>query len=195
MGLAVVALVGAVALGLATGGSWSGLAALPLRRRRYVLAAVAAQLLGVGAGALSLAPQRPAYVVGLTASAAFALAFTVVNRDVAGVPLITLGLCLNALVVGLNGAMPVSLWAAEQAGVSVRDVLLGDDPRHEVAGGETLLRPLGDVVPVRLPLRPEVVSPGDVLVAAGMGQLVTTGLRRRPRDRRDAGAATPPTPS
>ena len=36
---------------------------------------------------------------------------------------------------------------------------------------------LGDVVPVLLPLRPEVVSPGDVLVASGLAQLVVVGMR------------------
>jgi hypothetical protein len=58
----------------------------------------------------------------------------------------------------------------------VLETLVGDR-RHELEGPRTRLRPLGDVIPVPLPLRPEVVSPGDVLVAAGLGQLVVLGMR------------------
>ena len=50
------------------------------------------------------------------------------------------------------------------------------------ADDDTRLPYLGDVVPVRMPLRPEVVSAGDVLIAAGLAQLVLLGLLgRQPR--------------
>jgi hypothetical protein len=90
--------------------------------------------------------------------------------------LVALGLGANALVVALNGAMPVSATAAARAQVALDDVAAGLDSRHEVADGSTRLALLGDVVPVLLPLRPEVVSPGDVLVASGLGQLVVVGM-------------------
>jgi hypothetical protein len=51
-----------------------------------------------------------------------------------------------------------------------------DDSRHLPAGADTALRPLGDVIPVPLPVRPEVVSIGDLLGAAGMAQLVATAM-------------------
>ena len=47
--------------------------------------------------------------------------------------------------------------------------------------GGTTLRWLGDVIPVPLPVRPEVVSPGDVLIAAGLGEFVLLGMRPRRR--------------
>ena len=53
------------------------------------------------------------------------------------------------------------------------------DARHEIAGIGTRLRWLGDIVPVPLPVRPEVVSPGDVLVAAGLAELVVLGMLGR----------------
>ena len=56
------------------------------------------------------------------------------------------------------------------------DVAAGFDSRHVVTDGSTRLPLLGDVVPVLLPLRPEVVSPGDVLVASGLAQLVVVGM-------------------
>jgi hypothetical protein len=60
-------------------------------------------------------------------------------------------------------------------------LLAGDDPRHVLLDDGTRLAWLADVVPVPLPLVPQVVSPGDVLVAAGLAQLVVVGmLARRP---------------
>jgi len=181
VGLAIVALVGAVAAGYALGGSWSTLTHLRLRRRRYIVAAVLAQTGGALVGVLGVADPRRSYVWGLALSAACAAMFCVRNLKVAGVPLVTLGLVLNATVVAANGAMPVSIVAALRAGVPIVDIASGDDPRHEVAGAGTVLRPLGDVIPVPLPARPEVISPGDVMVAAGLAELVALGmLRRRP---------------
>jgi hypothetical protein len=104
------------------------------------------------------------------------LAFLARNRRARGTGLVAVGLLTNALVVAANGAMPVSPQAADRAGVGVLEVLTGDR-RHELEGPDTRLRALGDVVPVPLPWRPEVVSAGDVLVAAGLGQLVFLGMR------------------
>jgi hypothetical protein len=120
-------------------------------------------------------------VVGLAASALCAAAFCARNLRVAGVPLVTLGLISNAVVVAANGAMPVSVSAATRAGVPVVDIAADRDSRHEVAGPGTTLRILGDVVPVPLPVRSEVVSPGDVLVAAGLAELIVIGMLRRRR--------------
>jgi hypothetical protein len=182
VGLAVVALVGAVAVGYALGGTWSRLTSLQLRWRRFVMAAVVAQLGGAMIGVLGYGDPRRAYVVGLGASALCAAAFCARNLRVAGVPLVTIGLISNAVVVAVNGAMPVSVSAASRAGVPVVDIAAGHDDRHEVAGPATALRVLGDVIPVPLPLRSEVVSPGDVLVAAGLAELIVIGMVRRRRN-------------
>jgi len=181
VGLAIVVLVTAVAVGYAVGGSWSGLTTVRLRRRRFVVAAVVAQTGGAAVGVLGVTDARRGYVVGLALSALCAAAFCARNLRVPGVPLVTLGLLGNALVVVANGAMPVSIVAALRAGVPITGIAAGVDARHEIATTDTRLRPLGDVVPVRLPVHAEVVSPGDVLVAAGLGELVVMGmLRRRP---------------
>ena len=169
MSLVLVVLAVALALGWARGGSLDRLGGLPLRSRRLVVAALLAQLAGTFVGG-------PFYPLGLVASAALVVAFLVRNRGIRGTGLVALGLAANALVVGVNGAMPVSQDAAARAGVGIQDLLIGADSRHEPADGDTRLRALGDVIPVPLPLRPEVVSPGDVLVAAGLGQLVALGM-------------------
>jgi hypothetical protein len=170
--LVVVVLLVALLLGCAFGGSVERLGALPLRSRRLLLAAVLTQLLGALVGG-------PVHAVGLAGSAALVVAFLARNRGIRGTGLVALGLTLNAAVVAANGAMPVSAEAAGRAGVGTQDLLRGGDPRHELAGPETRLRQLGDVVPVPLPLRPEVVSPGDVLLAAGLGQLVVLAMLGR----------------
>jgi Family of unknown function (DUF5317) len=184
--LALIVLVGAAAVAAARGGSWATLAALPLAGRRLVVIAVLAQLLGSGLAWLT--DRHGFYPAGLVVSALAALAFCLRNLRTAGVPLVTLGLVSNALVVMLNGAMPVSIVAAARADVPIVAIAAGTDPRHDVAGRDSTWRTLGDDIPVALPWRPEVVSPGDVLIAAGLGELVLLGMR--PRRRR--GVAQPP---
>lgn len=166
-----VLLVGLV-LGWLAGGNLDRLGGVPLRRRRLVVAALLTQLAGTLVGG-------PFYPLGLVASAVLVAAFLAVNRGLRGTGLVALGLLLNALVVGANGAMPVSREASARAGVSIQPLLTGADLRHELADRRTRLAWLGDVVPVPLPLRAEVVSPGDVLVAAGLAQLVVAGMLAR----------------
>jgi hypothetical protein len=176
MSLAVVVLVAAVLVGLACGGSWRRLADLPLQRLSLVVAAVVAQAGGAVVGLLGVADESTSYVVGLAVSAGLALVFCARNVGVAGVPLVTFGLCANALVVAANGAMPVSIEAAYHARVPIAAISAGTDARHEIAGDGTALSWLGDVIPLPLPLRPEVVSAGDVLVVAGLAELVVLGM-------------------
>jgi hypothetical protein len=187
VGLVVVALLAAVAVGRLLGGSLERLGTLPLRRRRLAVAALLAQLLAVLAGG-------PLHAVGLAVAAGCVVALLLANRGVRGTGLVALGLAANALAVGVNGGvMPVDASAAERAGADLADIRSGADPRHAVAGDDVRLRLLTDVVPLPLPLRPEVVSPGDVAVAAGLAQLVVVGMLRAlrpvpalPRRRRSA---------
>jgi hypothetical protein len=188
--LALILLVGAAALALATGGSWAQLSAVPLKGGRLAVIAVVAQVVG---GILArVTDLHGFYPAGLAISALAGLAFCLRNIRLAGVPLVTLGLLGNALVVLVNGAMPVSSAAATRANVPIAEIAAGQDPRHNVAGETTTLRWLGDVIPVPLPWRPEVVSPGDGLIAAGLGEFVLLGIR--PRRRKAAPAALEPAP-
>lgn len=186
--LTVVVLLTALLLGRAFGGSVDNLGRLHLRRRRLVVGALLAQVLGTVIGG-------PFYAVGLIVSTSLVIFFLSRNRRIAGTALVAAGLLANVLVVGANGAMPVSATAAGRAGVSVQDLLRGAGARHELAGAQTRLRWLGDVIPFPLPVRPEVLSPGDVLIAAGLAQLVTTGMLGAPRPPKPPrGAARPPSP-
>jgi len=181
--LVVIVLVVALAVGWLRGGSLDRLGSLPLRARALVVLALLVQLVGTLVGG-------PLHPVGLAVSAALVMAFLARNRGLRGTGLVALGLLANALVVGLNGAMPVRLEAAARAGTGVQALVLGDT-RHELEGPATRLRLLGDVIPVPLPVRPEVVSVGDVLVAAGLGQLVALGMVHGPGTPRPRGVPTP----
>jgi hypothetical protein len=192
MSLVVVTMLVAVAIGWARGGSLDRLGALPLRSRRLLVLAFAAQLAGTVVGG-------PFHPVGLALSGALVVAFLLRNRGVRGTGLIALGLLANAVVVLANGAMPVSVHAAGRAGVTTQPILAGADRRHEIADERTRLPWLGDVVPLPMPVRPEVVSPGDVLVAAGAAQLVVVGMGRgwtlRGRQQGRPRRALPPLPA
>jgi hypothetical protein len=173
MGLVLLVAVLALGCGLLAGGRLTRLTELRLRRPGLPVGALAAQLLG------ALVLSGGAYGVALLAGAGLAAWFVLLNVRTPGLALIGLGLACNGLVVGLNGAMPVSVRAAERAGLDEWALSLDDDPRHSPITSATRWPWLGDVLPVASPVRPEVVSPGDVLVAAGVGLLLWYGVRGR----------------
>jgi hypothetical protein len=177
--VALVLLVAVLAVSAALLMGAAGLAQVRLRAVRLLVAAAVVQV-----GTSTLAPGS-----GVARSTALVLTTVLVglfvygNWRVAGTPLIVIGLLLNVVVVTLNGAMPVSVGAAERAGLTRGDLGLAQDAMREPQTGSTLLGWLGDVVPVALPWWPQVVSPGDVLVAAGVGLLLVSarGDQRRRR--------------
>jgi hypothetical protein len=191
--LVTVVLVLAALIGVAAGGRPAALLRVPLGGWRLLFAAAFCQLAGslisrAGDAALP-------YEIGSLAAVVLLGAFLVRNTRLPGVPMIALGLLLNLVAVLANGAMPVSRWAAGRVAIDLSGIAAGADPRHVVAGSATALRPLSDVVPVAVPGFPEVVSPGDVLVAAGLGLLLVTGLLwGQPVRRPDDGSASTGTP-
>ncbi len=178
-GVVLVVLVAGLAalVAVLTGGA--RLAGMRIRAVRLLVAAAAVQL-----GTSVLAPESGlARGSSLVATTLLVALFVFGNRAVAGTPLVAAGLLLNVVVVIANGAMPVSHWAAERAGLSRADLGLAGDAMREPARGSTRVRFLGDVIPVALPIRPQVVSPGDVLVAAGIGLLLVSARGAQPRRR------------
>jgi len=171
--LVLVVAVLAVAVAVAAGGD--RLAHLRVRAVRLLVVAAVLQLVSGTLASGSVAIR----VLALILSALLVALFLWGNWQVAGIPLIAAGLLLNCVVVVLNFAMPVSVDAAARAGLTPAELRLGDDPFHERIGPHTLLADLGDTIPVALPMQPQVVSPGDVLVAAGVALLLVTGGTRR----------------
>ena len=175
MTVILLVILAAGAIGLARHGSLHHLAQLDLAAWPLVFLAVLAQAAGAFSG-VSLW-----YVVGMVASAALVVVFVARNATLPGMPLVALGFLLNALVVAANGAMPVSQQAADRVGISTVSLYRHDDAKHELVDDATVLAPLADVIPVPLPgplsFGSNVVSVGDIVLAAGIGVLVSNGMR------------------
>jgi hypothetical protein len=163
--LVLLVMVLAAVAALLTGGHLTGLADNTLTGLHWLAAAATGQILGSLTGGI-------AYPVGLIGSAVCIGVFLRLNLNRPGVALLALGFACNALVVALNGAMPVSLATLARAGIDG----FAEDPRHELVDASTRLPWLGDVVPVALPGLGQAISPGDVLIAAGAGLLLYAGM-------------------
>jgi hypothetical protein len=163
--LVLLVMVLAAAAAWATGGRFARLADNSLSGVHWLAAAAIVQFLGSLTGGT-------AYSVGLIGSAICIAVFLRRNLRHPGVGLLAVGFCCNALVVALNGAMPVDADAVARAGLGP----FVSDPRHELSDATTTLPWLGDVVPVALPGLGQAVSPGDVLIAAGAGLLLYAGM-------------------
>jgi hypothetical protein len=176
----LVVIVVALLLGVARGGTMTNLAQLELRSWGLVFLALAVQAVGAFAATIGLPHASLWYVLGMVGSAALVTVFVARNRELPGMALIALGFVLNALVVTANGAMPVDQAAADRVGISTVHLYQNVDAKHELADSATRLRPLADVIPVPLPgpLRwgSNVVSVGDVVLAAGIGVLVLNAM-------------------
>ena len=181
MTLALLAIGAGVMVGYARGGGLARLSTLRPRRNRLLVTAIGLHALGVLAGWL----WEPLLPVLVSLSWALLAYYAWMNRPIPGTILIAVGLAANAAVLLANGAMPVSETAAARAGADQAAILASGD--HEPEDSHTRLPWLGKVVPVAFPPRPEVVTPGDVSVAAGIAVLLGMGLtgRREPARRFD----------
>lgn len=163
----------AALVGVMRGGSLSSLADTRFRWGWLIFAGLALQL-GFDLWDPDWLTRTQATVVVL-ASNALILVFVVLNRAVPGMWLIGAGLALNALVIGANQAMPVSVDAARSAGAPVPNDT--SSIKHERMDDDTLVPWLGDVIP--LSIGDQVLSIGDLVLAAGIGWLVSGRTRER----------------
>lgn len=184
MTLALLAIGAGMLVGYARGGGLARLVTLRPRRNRLLVTAIGLHALGVLAGWV----WEPSLPVLVSLSWLLLAYYAWMNRPIPGTVLIAAGLAANAIVLLVNGAMPVSESAAARAGADHAAILASGD--HEPEDSQTRLPWLGKLVPVAFPPRPEVVTPGDVSVAAGIAVLLGMGLtgRREPATRIDPAA-------
>ena len=151
------------ALAVRKGGSLRNLASTTFE---WVGVLVAALLLQIAADLF--APNDISSTGLLVVTYLAVAAFVLRNRMLPGILIAAVGMALNILVIALNGAMPVSPWAAEIAGAESFEEEMGI--KHELAGSQTSLGFLGDVIPI--PETGRVISVGDIVLAAGIAVLV-----------------------
>lgn len=176
MTLVIIALFAGAVAGFARGGGLARIATVRPVRSRLLLTGLGAYAVGVML-ALLWAPA----LAGFASLAMLIWAFYAwLNRSIHGAPLIAAGLAANALVLLINGATPVSEDAAERAGADFTEAV--SPQLNEPAGQDSHLAWLGKSVPIAFPPRPEVVSPGDLAIAAGLAVAVCMGMTGRRRE-------------
>jgi Family of unknown function (DUF5317) len=168
--LLLIALALGLVAGLATGGRIGNLANLRFRWPFFVVV-----VLIIREGALinpfsRIDGVQYLYAVSLVALVAWTLLHV---RLLPGVWLVSIGACLNLIVVLANGSrMPV---APALAGVLVSRGHIG---QYEVMGPDSRLNLLADWIGVPGPLG-GAYSPGDIMVAAGIALVAFLATRRQ----------------
>ena len=112
----------------------------------------------------------------LMASYVCILGFCVVNGTTRGFGLIGVGVAMNALVIGLNVGMPTRPIGDDAHGNRVF-VPVTQSVKHRQESSTDLLGFLGDKILFPKPFD-ELVSFGDLVIAAGVCELVYFGTRR-----------------
>lgn len=162
MPLVIVSLGLAVVVSLLRGGRLGRVAGSDLRLGSLLFVGLLLQL-GVDAAAgRDLLGEGVLYAV-LALSQLAVLGWVVANRSRPGMALIGLGLLMNAVVIGANGAMPVDPDAIDRLGIGPVEVAPG---KHEPLTDDTRLAWLADVIPLP-PIR-TIVSVGDIVLAVGL---------------------------
>jgi MFS family permease len=170
--------------GLAAGGRLDNLLAIRLRWILLIFLALAIRMGTEAALGQDVALVDQLRVPLLAGAHAALLAALWVNRALPGISLALVGTALNAIAMLANGGyMPVWDLALAAAGLTPADIV---SPIHRLAQADRAIDffvqavPLGDVVPVPLPVLRNVLSIGDVLLASGVGFFVFAGLLRQP---------------
>jgi Family of unknown function (DUF5317) len=178
-------LVGAV-VGFLTGGRLRNVAGHRLVAGWLLVLGV---ILHTAAGRLDLGPVG---IVSLLAGYGCLLAFAARNHTLVGIGIVALGLAANALVIAVNGGMPVRTSAVVAAHVTDRPGLatLNYGRLHHRERSGDRLRQLADIIPV--PRAREVLSFSDLILAVGVADLVAHLLH--PRHRRRPRPTVPPLP-
>jgi hypothetical protein len=178
--IALAVLVGILA-GLLRGGRFVALGRTRIRTAPLLVVAV---IVGVLVDVADLPAPGVWAIVGLVAG----LGFATRNIHLVGMSIVGLGLALNLVPVAVNGAMPVRADALVEAGMvdaaDLERVTL--DGAREIAGPDTHLETLGDILP--LGLTGQVLSFGDLIMLVGLADVVSNLMLQRRSRRLPAGA-------
>lgn len=146
-------------------------------------------LAGVIGQLLAARIDGSAAVVLAVGSLAGLVAFSIANLHLTGMGVMTIGLAVNLFAIMVNGGMPVSARALIAA-----KVVTADEVAHvELQGARHLERPsdsivvLGDIIPMRR----QVVSFGDLIIAVATADVIAHLARRQRRRQGSISSASP----
>jgi hypothetical protein len=182
----VLLTVGSVVLGLAI-----GLALRPRSTRfaRPRVRMIGALVAGVAGQLVAAQLDGTAAVVVAAVSLGGLVAFSVANLHLTGMGVMTIGLTINLFAIIANGGMPVSARALVAAKVVAADEIA----LVELRGARHLERPsdrvvvLGDIIPMRR----QVVSFGDLIIAVATADVIAHLARRQRRRQSSMSSASP----
>ena len=196
MGYLGVTVVVAALVVVVTLGSFGQLAKIQVRAPWLLLAGLAVQIVVTFVGI----PEHLFDSVGfglIMASYVPILAFCFLNIGLRGIGIITIGIAMNALVIGLNQGMPTRDQPITTAsGRHIRKPVEAD-VKHRAERDSDLLPFLGDIIWLPAPFDDEAISFGDLVLAVGICELAYFASRRRytrgkaPEETAE-GAAAPP---
>jgi hypothetical protein len=168
----------AVALGLLLGGRLSRLEKVRLHWWGLALAGLGIQFVPLPEGTAGI--DLLIRTVVLAVSYGLLLVFVMVNLRLAGMPLLLIGIALNALVIVTNGGMPVSADALRDSGQGDALEALQSEraDKHHLLGEQDRLTFLADVIAVPQPIG-QAASIGDVFVYGGLIWAVVSVMRGR----------------
>jgi hypothetical protein len=107
------------------------------------------------------------------------LAFCFMNIGIRGIGVITIGVAMNALVIGLNQGMPTRDQSITTAsGRHIRKPIEAD-VKHRPERSSDLLPFLSDIIWVNSPFDHEALSFGDLIIAVGICEFAYFASRRR----------------
>lgn len=174
----VLTLIAAIVVVVVTGGSFRELGRLRLTGLWLMFGGLALQ---TGLELVEI-PKSQFETVGygvLMVSYALVLAFCFSNLQTRGFGLISIGIALNALVIGLNQGMPTAPIGNNAAGNRVREPIEQTVKHRPQADGD-LFSFLDDRIILPEPFD-EVFSFGDLIMSVGICELLYFGTRRRRR--------------
>ncbi|HEX7166187.1 MAG TPA: DUF5317 family protein [Acidimicrobiales bacterium] len=166
----VVALAAGVVIGYLTGGRLRAMGEAELRWSPAMMAGIALQVASVFVDGF-------AGVTLVLASFALIVAFTAMNLTKPGMGVVLVGVALNAIVIGVNGGMPVRADAIVAAGIADRDEIdeLDFESKRHLETDDDEVTFLGDILPV--PFARVVLSFGDLVMTVGVADVVVHLMR------------------
>lgn len=171
----------ALLLSLATGGSLRNLEHERLRGEGLLLALLPLQIAWPRLAEMGGFGRAISLTVWLLMMALLTVVLAVNAKQRWTLGLAAVAIVLNMLVIGLNGAMPVSMRSVSEIGASRVDALmkLETDCLHEPLDDDARFAVLADVIAVPGPeWQRSVVSVGDLLLAFALGGWVFVASRR-----------------